>query len=284
MPLDAAVWDCYVSARSEALRGYAASADAKDAVERVAARLKAYLGLADDQATNQARRAFLYAGDAAFHDQLLATGRIDILRMAVERLGDLPLRPGATAGAGMLAVSLHYGPATALLPLWLAMASGRGLLGEVGVIENSRRNPSVMLSARRHAELAACGFPFADLDMATLGELGAMRRALAILRDGGIVLIFADGQLPQPSAKRTLRCRLGCRPLALPCGTQWLAETAGVPLKPLWLRPERDSHGLMDLPLCLPSGAERAVQALIDTAMAADPAPWGRWCSSAAHL
>src|ERR1700692_741486 len=101
------------------------------------------------------------------------------------------------------------------------MASRSGMIPQVAVIQNSRRNPHVMLSAERHAKLADCGFPFADLDLARLGEVAAMRRALAILRDGGIVLIFADGQLPRASAKRTLTCRLGRGSFALPQGADW---------------------------------------------------------------
>jgi hypothetical protein len=154
----------------------------------------------------------------------------------------------------------------------------------VAAIENSRRNPSVMLTQGRMAELARCGFPIANLDIAALGELGVLRRALAMLREGGIVLIFADGQLPQADAKRTLPCRLGRRALALPHGPQWLAQMADVPLLPLLLAPQADGHRLEALPTYPSSQAGAAVQALIDRAMALDPAPWLRWCASAGHL
>ncbi len=164
------------------------------------------------------------------------------------------------------------------------MASRSGTTRQVAVIQNSRRNPSVMLSPERHAKLTECGFPFADLDLARLGELAAMRRALAILRDGGIVLIFADGQLPRPGAKRTVTCRLGAGALVLPQGAEWLARSADVPLLPLLLRPERDGHRLQCLNTCAPAQAQDALQALIDTAMDFDPAPWSRWCCSANHF
>jgi hypothetical protein len=272
-----------MAARAQALRCCVAADDAAESIGRAAARLKVYLGVAGDAAELLARRSLLHAGDAAFHDQLLGCGRTDILRMAVERTTADDLTQAPSRG-GMLAISLHYGPATSILPLWLAKLRARGVISEFGVIENSRRNPSVMLSPRRHAELEACGFPFADLDIATLGEVGAMRRALAILRNGGVVLIFADGQLPPPGAKRTLTCRLGHCPLALAQGAQWLAQSADVPLLPLWLRPQGDSYAVAALAPQSPSQAGSAVQSLLDATMAADPAPWGRWCSSAAHL
>jgi hypothetical protein len=209
---------------------------------------------------------------------------MDFLRAAVEHTiaSDLPL--AQAGGRGALIVTLHYGPATAILPLWLAMASGRGTIGEVGVIENSRRDPNVMLSPRRHAELGASGFPFADLDLATLGECGALRRALTILRNGGVVLIFADGQLPQPDAKRTLTCRLGRRSLVLPHGAAWLARTADVPLIPLLLRPQAERNRIVWLSPFAPFQAQAGVQALLDAAMTVDPAPWWRWSCSADHL
>jgi hypothetical protein len=193
------------------------------------------------------------------------------------------LRP-PSEGRGALAITLHYGPSTSILPLWLAQACRRGTIAEFGVIENSRRNPSVMLSPARQAELGGHGFPFADLDIATLGELGVMRRALAILRRGGMVLIFADGQLPREPGKRALNCRLGRRPLSLPQGAKWLAQTADVPLLPLLLEPQLDGHRITALGPFRPAQAQSAVQALLDTAMAAAPAPWWRWCCSASHF
>jgi len=279
MSIDAA-WDFYLSARGAALRIHADADGAAVAIERERARVNTHFDMMDADATITARRSFLYTADAAFHDQLLASGRIDVLRAAVESIvADIALPKG-----GALAISLHYGPATALLPLWIAAASARGLIPEFGVIENSRRNPSVMLSPARHAALARNGFPLSDLDIATLGECGALRRALAILRRGGIVLIFADGQLPPPDARRGLVCRLGRRELRLPEGAQWLAQAAGVPLLPLLVRPQGDSHRIVGLPLEAPCNAPLAMQALIDAAMAGDPAPWWRWTCSADHL
>jgi hypothetical protein len=133
-------------------------------------------------------------------------------------------------------------------------------------------------------ELARCGFSIANLDIAKLGELGVLRRALEVLRRDGTVLIFADGQLPHAEAKRTLSCRLGRRTLKLPHGPQWLAQMAGVPIVPLLLSPQADSHRVAALPAYPSSQAQAAVQALIDHAMAHDPAPWLRWCASADHL
>jgi hypothetical protein len=212
-------------------------------------------------------------GDGAraivFHDQLLASGSTDLLRAIVERtsVGNLSLAEKRTRG--VVAVTLHYGPATSRLPLWLAMASQRGMIPQVAVIQNSRRNPNVMLSAERHAMLAACGFPFADLDLARLGELAAMRRALAILRDGGIVLIFADGQLPQTSAKRTVTCRLGGGALVLPQGAEWLARSAEVPLLPLLLRPNGDGNRVVSLNACAPGEAQSALPRLCSRSLRA---------------
>jgi hypothetical protein len=274
-------WTSYLSARQMALRSCADPAVAATAIGRAETRLQAYLGMEPEQAAAHARRSFLYSADAAFHDQLLASGSADLLRAIVERTNVDGLPP---APCGALAVTLHYGPATSILPLWLAMASRRGTIRQVAVIQNSQRNPHVMLSAERHAALFHCGFPFADLDIGRLGEVAALRRARTILRAGGIVLIFADGQLPRPGAKRTVTCRLGAGALVLPQGAEWLARSADVPLLPLLLRPDRDGHRLQRLNACAPGQAQGALQALIDTAMDFDPAPWSRWCCSADHF
>jgi hypothetical protein len=277
-------WTSYLSARQTALGSCADPAVAAASIGRAETRLQAYLGMEPEQAGTHARRSFLYSADAAFHDQLLASGSTDLLRMIVERTSadGVPVAPNRTCGG--LAVTLHYGPATSILPLWLAMASRRGTIRQFAVIQNSRRNPNVMLSVERHAALLRSGFPFADLDIARLGEVAALRRALSILRNGGIVLIFADGQLPRPGAKRTVTCRLGAGALVLPQGAEWLARSAEVPLLPLLLRPDRDGYRLQFLNTCAPGQAHGALQALIDTAMDFDPAPWSRWCCSADHF
>jgi hypothetical protein len=277
-------WDWYLSARRAALAGIATGENAANSIGRAQARLQDYLAIAPEQALVQARRAYFHTADAAFHDQLLASGHIDIVRAAIA--GAVSAKPPlAEAGRrGALAVSLHYGAATSVLPLWLAAANRNGSIPEVGVIENSRRDPNIMLTAERHAELGRCGFPFADIDLARHGEVGAMRRALEILRGGGIVLIFADGQLPCADAKRKLTCRLGGRPLVLPHGAEWLARTAGVPLLPLLLRPEGDGNRIEQLPAFAPADAGKSVQALLDLAIGKDPAPWWRWCCSAEHF
>ncbi len=277
-------WTSYLAARQMALRGCADPAVAAASIGRAATRLQAYLEMEPKQAGTQARRSFLYSADAAFHDQLLASGSADLLRTIVERTDADGFPPVRSASGGALAVTLHYGPATSILPLWLALASRRGAIPQVAIIQNSRRNPNVMLSAERHAALFRCGFPFVDLDIARLGEVAALRRALTILRAGGIVLIFADGQLPRPDAKRTVTCRLGAGSLVLPQGAQWLAHSADVPLLPLLLPPDRDGHRLQCLNACAPGQAQAALQVLIDTAMDFDPAPWSRWCCSADHF
>ena len=277
-------WTSYLCARQAALRSCADPAVAATSIGRAETRLQAYLGMGPEQAGAHARRSFLYSADAAFHDQLLASGSADLLRSIVERTDVDDFPPAREGTRGALAVTLHYGPATSILPLWLAMASRRGAIRQVAIIQNSQRNPNVMLSPDRHAALFHCGFPFADLDLAKLGEVAALRRALAILREGGFVLIFADGQLPRPGAKRTVTCRLGAGALVLPQGAQWLARSADVPLLPLLLRPDRDGHRLQGLSTCAPGQAQGALQALIDTAMDFDPAPWSRWCCSADHF
>jgi hypothetical protein len=282
MPPDSA-WSAYLAARATAL-GCAGAAVAATAIGRAEARLQAYLGMGLEQAHAHARRCFLYAGDQAFHDQLLASGRPDLLRAIVGQTSadDVPAIRERSRGA--LAVTLHYGLATSILPLWLAMAGRDGGVPEVAIIQNSRRNPDVMLSAERNAELARCGFPFVDLDIARLGEITAIRRALTVLRQGGIVLIFADGQLPRSGAKRTVACRLGSGALTLPCGAEWLARSASVPLLPLLLRPHRDGNRMVSLGTCMPGQAQRGLQALVDAAMDFDPAPWSRWCCTAEHF
>jgi hypothetical protein len=277
-------WTSYLYARGTALGGCAEPGDAAASIGRAERRLQAYLGMAQDQARVHARRSFLYSSDSAFHDQLLASGSTNLLHEIVERTtaDELPFAPEQARGA--LVVTLHYGLATSILPLWLAMASRRGMIRQFAVIQNSRRNPNVMLSAERLAELADCGFPFADLDLARLGELPALRRALAILRQGGVVLIFADGQLPRQDAKRTLTCRIGRGSLALPRGAEWLARSAQVPLLPLLLRPQGDGNRMVSLDARAPGDAQSALQSLIDGAMDLDPGPWSRWCCSADHF
>ena len=282
MPPDPA-WSAYLAARATAL-ACAGAGVAATSIGRAEARLRSYLAMGRDQAHAHARRCFLYAGDQAFHDQLLASGSPDLLRTIVQQTGadDIPALRERSRGA--LAVTLHYGLATSILPLWLAMAGRDGGISEVAIIQNSRANPDVMLSAERNAELARCGFPFADLDIARLGEIAAMRRALAVLRQGGIVLIFADGQLPQAGAKRTVTCRLGRGAFTLPRGAEWLARSAEVPLLPLLLRPHRDGNRMVSLSTCGPGEAQSALQGLLDAAMDFDPAPWSRWCCTAEHF
>src|ERR1700682_729541 len=129
-------WSSYLAARATAL-SCAGPDVAAASIGRAQARLQAYLGMGEEEAHVQARRSFLYAGDQAFHDQLLASGSPDLLRAIVEETN-------ADAGVhermrGALAVTLHYGLATSILPLWLAQASGSGRVPQVAVIQNSRR-------------------------------------------------------------------------------------------------------------------------------------------------
>jgi hypothetical protein len=277
-------WTSYLLARGTALAGCAAADDAAASISRAESRLQQYLGMAPEPARTQARRSFLYSGDAAFHDQLLASGSTNLLQEIVGRTdADAPAIAPEHAHGGVL-VTLHYGLATSILPLWLAMESRNGRIGPFAVIQNSQRNPNIMLSAERLARLGDGGFPFADLDLARLGELGALRRALEILRRGGLVLIFADGQLPQKDAKQTLTCRIGRGSLTLPRGAEWLARNARVPLLPLLLAPQGDGNRITSLDGHAPEDAHGAVQSLIDRAMNLDPVPWSRWCCSAEHF
>jgi hypothetical protein len=273
----------YRHARACALRSCAELETAASMIERARERLRTYLGIADADALRQARRGFLHAGDAVFHDQLLATERVDVLRALVEAIEADSTLPDA-ARHGAVAVSLHYGPATSILPLWLAAASRQRMIGRFAVIQNSRSNPSVMLSQQRLADLRDGGLPVIDLDIARLGELGALRHALTILKEGGVVMIFADGQLPPRGKKHTINCRLGRGSLALPQGPDWLARSANVPVLPLLIRPDGDSHRVAALPAVEPQESTGAIQALLDIAMRLDPAPWARWCSEASHF
>jgi hypothetical protein len=274
-------WTSYLLARGTALAGCASAGDAAASISRAERRLQQYLGMAPEAARAQARRSFLYSGDAAFHDQLLASGSTNLLQEIVGRTeADAPAFAPEGARGGVL-VTLHYGLATSILPLWLAMESRRGTVGPFAVIQNSQRNPNVMLSAERLAKLGECGFPFADLDLARLGEVGALRRALEILRRGGLVLIFADGQLPQKDTRNTLTCRLGRGSFVLPRGAEWLARNAQVPLLPLLLAPQGDGNRITSLGAHAPRDAHGAVQSLIDRGMNLNPAPWSRWCCSA---
>jgi len=278
--LQDAGWASYLVARRAALAS-CIDPHAAASTAHAARRLATYLGFAPDEARRHARRSHLFAADAAFHDQLLGSGRIDVIRALIDRTdtGALP-----ASASGTVAVSLHYGPATSILPLCLARASRNGRIAAFAVIQNSHRVAAVMLPPGRQAELTTHGFPLIDLDIARLGELGALRRARAILRAGGTVLIFADGQLPRPGTKRTIACRLGRGNLALANGAAWLARSAGAPLLPLLVRPMRDAHRVEALPCVPPEHAEATYQALIDAAIPSDPAPWSRWCAGAPHF
>ncbi len=279
--LQDAGWASYLSARRAALAS-GIGRDCAAAIRRAERRLAAHLGIAPDEASRHARRSLLYAADAAFHDQLLGSGRIDVLRALVDRTAADPL-PAVAAG-GAVAVSLHHGPATSLLPLCLARARHDGCIPGFAVIQNSRRNAAVMLSPQRLTDLSASGFPLIDLDIARLGEIGALRGALSVLNAGGVVLIFADGQLPRHEEKRTVACRLGRGTLALAGGAAWLARSAGVPLLPLLVRPTHDIHRVVALPPVSADDAAHAYQALIDAVLRSDPAPWSRWCANAEHF
>ena len=111
MPTDPA-WTSYLSARQTALSTCADPGVAAGSIGRAEARLQAYLGMGQEQSRAHARRCFLYTGDAVFHDQLLASGSTDLLRAIVEKtsLDNLPLVEKRTRG--VVAVTLHYGPAT----------------------------------------------------------------------------------------------------------------------------------------------------------------------------
>jgi hypothetical protein len=273
-------WASYLSARRAAL-SCRADPDLAGSIVRAERRLTTYLGLTPEDALLQARRCALFAADAAFHDQLLTSGCIDVLRTLVARTAADP--HVRTRSHGTLVVSLHYGPATSIVPLCLADAGRRGH-STFAVVQNSRSNRAVVLPPARQAALAAAGFPILDLDIARLGEIGVLRRALAVLGAGGTVLIFADGQLPRPDVRRTVACRLGGGHIALPRGAEWLARSAGVPLLPLIVRAERDVHRLVSLPEVPPQAASAAYQALINAAVDVDPAPWSRWCCGADHF
>ncbi len=278
--LQDAGWASYLSARRAALcRGI--DAQSVESVGRAERRLAAYLTLSPAEARRQARRCALFAADAAFHDQLVGAGRIGVLRTLGARTpADLPEWAGSR---GALVVSLHYGPATAILPLCLA-ARSRAEGTTFAVVQNSRSNPAVVLRPARQAELAAAGFPILDLDIARLGEIGVLRRTLSVLSAGGTALIFTDGQLPRPAAGRTVVCRLGRGRLAFPRGPEWLARNAAAPLLPLVLRPERDTYRMVSLPLVRADDAPAAYQALVDVVAEVDPAPWSRWCCGADHF
>ena len=93
-------WTSYLLARGTALAGCAAADDAATSIGRADTRLQQYLGLAPETARAQARRSFLYSGDAAFHDQLLASGSTDILHEIVERThAELAFAPERAHGA-----------------------------------------------------------------------------------------------------------------------------------------------------------------------------------------
>ncbi len=78
-------WTSYLLARGTALAGCAAADDAVASIGRAESRLQEYLGMEPEPARAQARRSFLYSGDAAFHDQLLTSGSTDLLQEIVER-------------------------------------------------------------------------------------------------------------------------------------------------------------------------------------------------------
>jgi hypothetical protein len=274
-------WTSYLLARGTALAGCASAGDAAASISRAERRLQQYLGMAPEAARAQARRSFLYSGDAAFHDQLLASGSTNLLQEIVGRTeADAPAFAPEGARGGVL-VTLHYGLATSILPLWLAMESRRGTVGPFAVIQNSQRNPNVMLSAERLAKLGECGFPFADLDLARLGEVGALRRALEILRRGGLVLIFADGQLPRkiqgtPSPAGSDAARSCC-----PAGRSGWRATPKCPCSRFCSHRKAMGTGSRPWGAHAPRDAHGAVQSLIDRGMNLNPAPWSRWCCSA---
>jgi DNA-binding GntR family transcriptional regulator len=87
-------WTSYLSARQTALRCCADPTAAAISIGRAEARLQAYLGMGPEQASAHARRSFLFAADAAFHDQLLASSGADLLRtiVAQTRVDDFRLR------------------------------------------------------------------------------------------------------------------------------------------------------------------------------------------------
>jgi hypothetical protein len=273
-------WSSYVSARRAVLAACADPDAHASQINRAAARLQACLKLDREQACVHARRSMLCTADAIFHEQLIASGDVGLLRRISQRTDAGDFLPRGTPPGGLLVVSLHYGLATSVLPLWLAMTSQQRSVAKLAVINDSRRHSSSKPPLRRLDRLNKFGCDFTDIDLAGAGELGAMRQALRILREGGIVLIYADGQLAPTTAKHAIRCRLGSGSVAFPHGVAWLAQKAATQILPIVVRPRGDDNQIACRGPYSAGEAQTAVQALLDAAIGSDPAPWRFWCSS----
>lgn len=241
--------------------------------------LRAAFGLEDEAAATEAVRALLFWRDYRFHQRRLNNGEPAELAAVVgtfETHG-----PPANADGGTLLITLHYGPFP-LLWLWLKRAQRRHGTPSFTLLYDTRLyTPDV--SAEQYARLAAAGVvpeSRRDLDLAHGDLRGTLREAVARLRAGETVLMFADASAVdvRPGA---LVCRVGGFEVGYPRGAVWLAQASDSAVQGVVIRPKGDGHELhRGEPRAAPvthEAVSEALQELLDASVGNDPAPWLAW-------
>jgi hypothetical protein len=288
-PLDAASsvglrWEGHTRARflEDRLRSLAHPADREATGQHLADatdELRAAFELEDGTAATEAVRALLFWRDYRFHQRHLNHGEPAELAALVDAFETHASPPSADRGT--LLITLHYGPFP-LLWLWLKHAQLRGHLPPFTLLYDTRLyTPDI--SAEQYARLAAAEVvpeDRRDLDLAR-GDLRAtLREAVARLRAGETILMFADAA-PVEVRPGTLVCRVGRVEVGYPRGAVWLAQASEATVQGVVIRPKGDGHELRwGNPKAAPvthEAVNEALQELLDASVANDPAPWLAW-------
>lgn len=269
----------YLEARRAALAQPLDREPAPKELEEAVAEMADALGLEPSDAAREASRALSFLRDYRFHQRLVNRAPPDELMAQVADLsGELGL-PGD--GRGTLVLTLHYGPFQ-LLWLWLKHADAHGVGPRFTLLyDGNAYKPDV--PASQYRRLAAAGVVppnRGDLDLAKLGIRGAFREAVARLRSGETVLMFADA-FPVPPRDGALICRVGRLDVAYPRGPIWLAQQTAATVQGAVVRPRGDGHEIWwGTPRPGPAthaDVTEAVQELLDQSVARDPAAWLAW-------
>jgi lauroyl/myristoyl acyltransferase len=289
-PKDAPLWASYCGARLMAL-GLPPSEIEQAGEARAASMLRHCLGMGPDDAAYHARRCVLYRRESVLHEFLainLVPHSVAQILDQMEVVGLDRLR-GLGRGRGLVLVSLHYCLHSSLLGLWLARATARGLFDDLTMLVVSDPTGALRPSHTRLKQLEQADvWDLAKttlLDRRLVGSPWSARRLVSRAKDGGTVLLLPDAVFLRAAEEGALRLNVGCRAVGVPQGAAWVAQSAGVPVVPVHVRPhEDDRHAIVfGCPAYPQTGANStapirdALQGLLDRTVLADPAPWQGW-------
>jgi hypothetical protein len=245
----------------------------------VALRLEATLGLPQEHAEREARRAVLFIRDFGYHRDLMNTAPSELL---VGILADFALEgpaPKTQPGRGLLLLTLHYGPLS-LLWLWLAWRAAAGELPPFSLFyDTTRYKPD--LPPGQYGRLCEAGVIEPSrcrmIDVRFRGVNGALAEARRDLGSRRSLLFFPDARFARAGEDGVIPCRVGALDVALPAGAALLARATGCDVQGVVLRPDADGHAVVWTAARPADGVAEVVQDLLDATVARDPAPWQSW-------